>query len=1031
MPIQIKEILPSDSLSGLAEKVNFNFDQLVLAGGGPPGIQGIMGPSGPPGPIGRRGSRWLIGGTGSTGLPDGGNLEADDQSLESNGNVFTFYDILGSTGWTYSGVNLMGPTGPSGQTGGTFEWGYFPGSTGGVQDPDTFGPTTGNATTLSSPHPYVDFIIPTQPEKNSVFIGDRHWAYQWLSDFNTQPTGTDQRNAPKLTIIQQEVNYEGLNGLAFGAMGLTSGATGGAIPAIGSTSSPVTAYDFVTMGFKREPVGVEYQRFRVNSYRTPFLLRVGGIDPGYSHSTLEVVSGRLLSGNYDASRAFNHAESDALIPPYVGANTTQSYYELLAKPEQFRFYHGTTATTGTAGYISLQPLSGTFNIPSTAVVDHGYGSVIIGPTYSNIGTYVPFAMGHPAALVISRTVNNIDRNVDSSIKFYSPANLFGGPNDYVAKMVASYAGLADTPSPDSRFQIAARRISLNDRFEGNADKYMPRFPVHVNQRLGNLASASGGVWPGQYAPPSISSWLVGFDSFDSSLTPSQYQGKGLGIAYARQDGILSTSRELVLQTYYTGVTGIYDSPPPGGTLIGAGHNSNPNLFMQVGPEETAGNLGLGFELPVWGDGSGFPQDPFKVLRSKLSVNGSVRIGNRDYFAWTWQNATRYIGPTYGLAVQGSIMQGATYFSPDTDNLTAAQLVGAPELLINGFLDTPYGIFSSSYAIAQNFVATVNGGTSGQPVPSFALPDGKSGVRGGTQNGDLYVQVGVGGFGNDTVAVTLHSANGDANTEPVNPPAYATKLGFQVLHRNAWKPKYLRAQDLALATVPVTGPTGSGLWSMTTIPTSASIIKFDGDGFASTGAGLKSWKTLYAEAQSISPADNVFMVQLQDGCYDGQTVELVFSGWGMSELPAYLAPPDFMLYNDAKWGYSSLQKEPRMLLQREFNNGGYSRGLAGFNGPQGQGYPYPFPHGATNSSALLSSASLDVAKWSASGQFTALGYKTLSLRWMRTAPTDSNVSAADAYAFTHRYRWVEVGRTQLAIDLGITFGAWPGDPGPTT
>lgn len=1017
MPIQIKEILPSDSLSGLAEKVNFNFDQLVLAGGGPPGIQGPAGPSGSPGPIGPRGSHWLIGGTGSTALPNGGNLEADDQTLDSSGNVFTFFDVLGSTGWTYSGVNIMGPTGPSGQTGGTFEWGYFPGVTGGVQDPDTFGPTTGNATTLSSPYPYVDFIIPTGPEKNAVFIGDRHWAYQWLSDFNTQPLGTDQGNVPKLTIIQQQVNYEGLNGLAFGAMGLTSGATGSDIPVIGSTSSPVTAYDFVSMGFKREPVGDEYQRFRVNSYRTPFLLRVGGTDPGYVRSTLEIVSGKLLSGNYDGGRAFNHADEPTLIPPYVGANTAQSYYELLAKPEAFRFYHGSTATTGTAGYISLQPVAGTLNVPAGAVVDHGYGSVVIGPTYSNVGTYVPFAMAHPSALVISRTVNNIDGNVDSSVKFYSAANLFGGPNDYVAKMVASYAGLADTPTPGARFQISTRRLSLNDKFDGNAEKYVPRFPVHVNQRLSNLSAAASDVWPGQYAPPSIASWLVGFDSFDSSVVPSEYQGKGIGIAYARKDGILSWSREIVLQTYYTGATGIYDSPVAGGTVIGQGHHSNPNLFMQVGPEETAGNVGIGFELPIWGDGSGFPDDPFKVLRSKLSVNGSVRIGSRDYFSWQSQNIAPRIGPTYGLAVQGSILQGATYFQPDTDNITAAQLVGDPLLGIDGFLDTPYGIFSASYVIAQNFVATVNGGTGGQPVPSFALPDGKSGIRGTTHNGQLITQVFDGGFSNSTQAVTLHSASGDHSTDS-SPASY----GFQVLYRSANKPLYVRAQDMASYTVPIVGPTGSGYWSMSTIPTYASVVKFDGDGFADTVLGSKTWKQLYGEAQGIPHTSNVYLVQLQPGKFDGQSLELVFTSWGTRQLPAYLSPPDFILRNNAKYQWSTPLHEPALLLQREFNNGGYGAGLAGYNGPLGEGWPFPFPHGATNSSGLISSASFDPTKWSTDGQFTAIGYKTLSLRWMRTMPTNS--------LYTQKYRWVETGRTQIAIDLSAN-GAWPGDTGSTT
>jgi hypothetical protein len=46
MPITVKELLLSDSISEVVEKVNFNFDQLILAGGGPPGIQGVQGIAG-------------------------------------------------------------------------------------------------------------------------------------------------------------------------------------------------------------------------------------------------------------------------------------------------------------------------------------------------------------------------------------------------------------------------------------------------------------------------------------------------------------------------------------------------------------------------------------------------------------------------------------------------------------------------------------------------------------------------------------------------------------------------------------------------------------------------------------------------------------------------------------------------------------------------------------------------------------------------------------------------------------------------
>ena len=54
--IVIKELLSSDKVSELVDKINFNFDQLLLNGGGPIGLTG--GPGGI-GPIGPRGSVWV------------------------------------------------------------------------------------------------------------------------------------------------------------------------------------------------------------------------------------------------------------------------------------------------------------------------------------------------------------------------------------------------------------------------------------------------------------------------------------------------------------------------------------------------------------------------------------------------------------------------------------------------------------------------------------------------------------------------------------------------------------------------------------------------------------------------------------------------------------------------------------------------------------------------------------------------------------------------------------------------------------
>ena len=89
MAITIKELLASDTISQAADKVNFNFDQLLLNGGGPMGPQGPQGPPGPVGGRGIRGSQWYEGAVDPNTVifPD---LEENDSYLQSNGDVWEY-----------------------------------------------------------------------------------------------------------------------------------------------------------------------------------------------------------------------------------------------------------------------------------------------------------------------------------------------------------------------------------------------------------------------------------------------------------------------------------------------------------------------------------------------------------------------------------------------------------------------------------------------------------------------------------------------------------------------------------------------------------------------------------------------------------------------------------------------------------------------------------------------------------------------------------------------------------------------------
>ena len=119
MPITIQEIIASDTISQLVDKTNFNFDQLLLNGGGPNGPQGPQGPTGPAGGRGEKGSTWYedtsVVSPGNTpiAVPPTAAPLSGDYYLQFNGDVWEY----NGTTWVITTVNLEGPTGPAGVTG--------------------------------------------------------------------------------------------------------------------------------------------------------------------------------------------------------------------------------------------------------------------------------------------------------------------------------------------------------------------------------------------------------------------------------------------------------------------------------------------------------------------------------------------------------------------------------------------------------------------------------------------------------------------------------------------------------------------------------------------------------------------------------------------------------------------------------------------------------------------------------------------------------------------------------------------------
>lgn len=117
--INILNILQGDNQSTIVDKLNYNFDQILSAGGGPQGAQGLIGPTGPIGPQGAQGvqgaqgpsgTKWFVqelapasgGITGSNPwtFPTLGDYWLDPDSANQDVYVFT------ATGWVNTGYGL-------------------------------------------------------------------------------------------------------------------------------------------------------------------------------------------------------------------------------------------------------------------------------------------------------------------------------------------------------------------------------------------------------------------------------------------------------------------------------------------------------------------------------------------------------------------------------------------------------------------------------------------------------------------------------------------------------------------------------------------------------------------------------------------------------------------------------------------------------------------------------------------------------------------------------------------------------------
>ena len=117
--INILNILQGDNQSTIVDKVNYNFDQILSAGGGPQGQQGLIGPTGPIGPQGVQGVQGLQGPSGTKWFvqdttPASGSVKGNNPFLYPTlGDYWLDPDsadqdiwVFTATGWVYSGYGL-------------------------------------------------------------------------------------------------------------------------------------------------------------------------------------------------------------------------------------------------------------------------------------------------------------------------------------------------------------------------------------------------------------------------------------------------------------------------------------------------------------------------------------------------------------------------------------------------------------------------------------------------------------------------------------------------------------------------------------------------------------------------------------------------------------------------------------------------------------------------------------------------------------------------------------------------------------
>ncbi len=793
MPIVIKELFSSDPLSEVLEKINFNFDQMVLAGGGPPGPIGPQGVPGIPGPQGERGDHWQAGATAPTmdHGPNFGDLKDYDFWLDNNGEVF--YWDSGSTAWLSSGVNLTGPTGSVGPTGGSLEFSYYHGKTGNLQSgltgqsnyiPDV----TIGATTI--PSGQADFISPNNAENVGFFIGDPTWAYNYLNNFNileltpnpAPPAASSQRLNPKITLIQTGIDFTGLGGLSIGAYGATSASGTNIADFNGATGATTDGRNFFNAGFAINQSGpnyshffkagtrsIDFELFAGDIYNTPtlglsqtpnlrLLTTTGGstiiagvtgprltVSNALSRFNTDLAVGHSSNPTFDTGSTFdNFGKGRSRGDFYIGnldgsANSLGiGYARTIDGSSDLSLYtNGSTPTTPT---FSINRASGANGIAT--ISQEGTGQLNI------------------QALGLGSFINLITSSTNGHIRFSNSSSNEIARIDTVNQRVGIL-----TSSPQEALQVAGNiHVSGGDRTIFNRDANYLAFGTSNTERIRILSSGLVGI--NTTTPSDFLEVGNGNIAINDSAIASAGIGRGLkfenGTSAASSinlyRGSASNSLGLSFTSVLIGSTSEAMRIHPSGfiTIGSLAHSAsiiNSRLFIQdntaspVGIRSTDVTLGLRNHILFQRSSSTSPTPNSGVL-------GGLSFGGWDGTNWSAGNA-EITGFSAALWTTTSKPTYISFFTTPTSSTTATERVRITE---SGhlFIGSQGSVVSSKNIELSNFAAGGgfrNIGVSPQlvgntPGTDLYLEAGDA-VGSNQTGGDLFLNVGRNTGNNET------------------------------------------------------------------------------------------------------------------------------------------------------------------------------------------------------------------------------------------------------------------------------------------